>query len=108
VELPSGRSFALDYEAALAASGAESLASPSLEARVEEFFGLTEGPKVAGRPLSLVLLSPARRPLQITSDLSGFWAGAWREVRKELRGRYPKHDWPEDPARASPPARRSP
>lgn len=108
LELPSGRSFALDYEAALAASTAESLASPSLEARVEELFGLAEGPRVAGRPLSLVLLSPARRPLQITSDLAGFWAGAWKEVRKELRGRYPKHDWPEDPARASPPPRRPP
>jgi len=107
IELPSGRLFALDYEAALRSSTGEQLASPAIEVRVEDLFGLSEGPKVAGRPLSLVLLSPARRPLQITSDLSGFWAGAWREVRKELRGRYPKHDWPEDPAHASPPPHRA-
>jgi ATP-dependent helicase HrpB len=108
IELPSGRSFALDYGAALGSSAGERLASPSIEVRVEELFGLAEGPRVAGRPLSLVLLSPAHRPLQITSDLSGFWAGAWKEVRKELRGRYPRHDWPEDPAHASPPAPRAP
>ncbi len=102
-ELPGGHSAALDYEAALAASPEGLPSGPSIEARVEDFFGQTDTPRLAGRPLSLVLLSPARRPLQITSDLAGFWAGAWKEVRKELRGRYPKHDWPEDPAHASPP-----
>lgn len=108
-ELPGGgHSLSLDYEAALAASSADNLASPSIEARVEDFFGQSSTPEIAGRPLSLVLLSPARRPLQITSDLSAFWQGAWKDVRKELRGRYPKHDWPEDPAHALPPARHPP
>jgi ATP-dependent helicase HrpB len=59
-------------------------------------------------PLTLALLSPAHRPIQLTKDLPGFWRGAWAEVRKEMRGRYPKHVWPEDPANAEPTTRAKP
>ena len=71
-----------------------------LAVRVQEMFGSRETPAVAdGRvPVVLHLLSPAGRPVQVTSDLAGFWAGSWSEVRKEMAGRYPKHDWPDDPA----------
>lgn len=77
---------------------------PVLEVKLQEMFGLAETPTVAwGRvPVILHLLSPARRPVQVTSDLKGFWNGAYREVRKELKGRYPKHPWPEDPWSALP------
>ncbi|HUX38178.1 MAG TPA: ATP-dependent helicase HrpB [Rectinemataceae bacterium] len=74
--------------------------SPLVEGRIHEFYGLREQPQVAGRPLVIRLLSPAGRPVQVTSDLPGFWKGGWAETRKELRGRYPKHDWPEDPQAA--------
>lgn len=79
-------------------------APPVLEVKLQELFGLAETPTVAwGRvPVVLHLLSPARRPVQVTSDLRGFWNGAYREVRKELKGRYPKHPWPEDPWSAVP------
>jgi ATP-dependent helicase HrpB len=65
-------------------------------------FGTRETPTVAGGrlPVVLHLLSPAGRPVQVTSDLAGFWSGSWQEVRKEMAGRYPKHDWPDDPAHA--------
>ncbi|WP_062226694.1 ATP-dependent helicase HrpB [Aureimonas frigidaquae] len=78
-----------------------------LAVRVQELFGLTQHPAIAGgrMPLTLELLSPAHRPIQITLDLPGFWSGSWRDVRAALRGRYPKHVWPEDPARAAPTAR---
>jgi ATP-dependent helicase HrpB len=70
-------------------------------------FGTTVHPAVAdGRvPLVVHLLSPAGRPIQVTADLPGFWSGSWTEVRKEMAGRYPKHDWPVDPATATPPRR---
>jgi len=79
-------------------------APPFLEVKLQELFGLAETPTVAwGRvPVVLHLLSPARRPVQVTTDLKGFWNGAYREVRKELKGRYPKHPWPEDPWSAVP------
>jgi ATP-dependent helicase HrpB len=66
-------------------------------------YGLAEHPNVAaGRvPLTLSLTSPAQRPIQTTRDLPAFWSGSWREVAKEMRGRYPKHPWPDDPAAAS-------
>jgi ATP-dependent helicase HrpB len=69
---------------------------------LQEMLGLEEGPRLAdGRlPLLLHLLSPAGRPLQITTDLAAFWAGAYDAVKKEMRGRYPKHYWPDDPAAA--------
>jgi ATP-dependent helicase HrpB len=77
---------------------------PALAVRIQEMFGEATNPAVAeGRiPLVLELLSPAQRPLQITRDLAAFWRGAWPEVRKEMKGRYPKHPWPEDPANALP------
>jgi ATP-dependent helicase HrpB len=70
-------------------------------------FGQTETPRVAGGrvPLTLHLLSPAQRPVQITQDLANFWADTYYDVRKDMRGRYPKHYWPEDPLNATPTAR---
>ena len=84
--------------------------APVLAIRVQELFGLKDHPAVAdGRlPLTLHLLSPAGRPLQITRDLPGFWRGSWREVKAEMKGRYPKHVWPDDPANAAPTARAKP
>ena len=72
--------------------------------RLQEVFGLTASPRLgAGTvPVTFKLLSPARRPVQITRDLAGFWKSSYHEVRKEMRGRYPKHHWPEDPAVALP------
>ncbi|MBV1708123.1 MAG: ATP-dependent helicase HrpB, partial [Hyphomicrobiales bacterium] len=92
-QTPAGSSHALDYEA----EGA-----PILAVRVQELFGLAAHPTIAGGKigLTLQLLSPAHRPIQITRDLPGFWRGSWAEVRRELRGRYPRHFWPEDPAAA--------
>ncbi|PRX37641.1 ATP-dependent helicase HrpB [Meinhardsimonia xiamenensis] len=91
---PLGRRLPIDYE-----SG-----TPEVAARLQEFFGLTEHPRIGpGRvPLKITLLSPAGRPVQTTTDLPGFWAGSYAEVRKEMRGRYPKHPWPEDPIAADP------
>ncbi|MCR4268956.1 ATP-dependent helicase C-terminal domain-containing protein, partial [Nitratireductor sp. ZSWI3] len=74
---------------------------PVLAIRVQELFGLKAHPTVAdGIPLKLELLSPAHRPIQTTLDLPGFWTGSWADVRTDMRGRYPKHVWPEDPANA--------
>jgi ATP-dependent helicase HrpB len=77
---------------------------PTVSVRVQDLFGTRDHPSVAGGrvPLALELLSPADRPVQITRDLPGFWAGSWAEVRKEMAGRYPKHQWPVDPGRAPP------
>jgi ATP-dependent helicase HrpB len=98
---PTGSRFAIDYAAD---------AGPRVDVRVQELYGVRDHPTVAsGRvPLTLALLSPARRPVQVTKDLPGFWKGAWGEVRKEMRGRYPKHVWPEDPASAAPTTRAKP
>jgi ATP-dependent helicase HrpB len=96
---PTGNTFAIDY----AAEG-----GPRVEVRVQEVYGLAEHPAVAGAPLTLSLLSPAHRPIQTTMDLPGFWKGSWRDVRTEMRGRYPKHVWPEDPAGAQPTTRAKP
>ena len=90
VEIPSGRRVAVDYSGDV----------PAIAAKVQEFFGASQAPLIAGEPVQLMLLSPADRPLQITSDLGGFWAGSWAEVRKDMAGRYPKHEWPADPASA--------
>lgn len=92
VTVPSGRRVRLDY------SGDE----PVLSVRVQEMFGTTATPSVGRSPVVLELLSPADRPVQVTSDLEGFWKGTWHAVRKEMAGRYPKHSWPEDPAHAVP------
>lgn len=88
-----GRSAVIDY-------GRD---HPTVSVRVQDMFGTKEHPTIAdGLPLTLELLSPADRPLQITNDLPGFWAGSWADVRKDLAGRYPKHQWPVDPANAAP------
>lgn len=81
-----------------------------LAVRVQELFGLNRHPAIADGAvkLTLELLSPAARPIQVTRDLPGFWSGSWREVRAALRGRYPRHPWPEDPATAPPTARAKP
>jgi ATP-dependent helicase HrpB len=79
-----------------------------LEVRIQEVFGLAETPRVAGGSVVLHLLSPAQRPLQVTDDLAGFWKNTYPEVRKEMRGRYPRHYWPENPLEAEPTARAKP
>ncbi len=83
---------------------------PVLAIRVQELFGMKAHPSIAGGrwPLVLELTSPAHRPIQTTRDLPGFWAGSWKEVRAEMRGRYPKHPWPDNPADATPTARAKP
>ncbi len=81
---------------------------PRVAIRLQELFGLTAHPRVAGEPLLLDLLSPAARPIQTTADLPGFWAGSYAEVRKDMRARYPKHPWPENPAQAEPTRRAKP
>ncbi|MEO3475173.1 ATP-dependent helicase HrpB [Roseomonas sp. CAU 1739] len=90
IALPAGRSAAIDYARDV----------PTLEARAQHLFGLAAMPPLAGGrvPIQVALLSPAGRPIAVTGDLAGFWKGTWAEVRKEMRGRYPKHAWPEDPA----------
>jgi ATP-dependent helicase HrpB len=81
-----------------------------LAVKLQEMFGLADTPTVAGGRvrLKLHLLSPARRPIQVTSDLGGFWTGSYKAVRADLRGRYPRHPWPEDPLAAPPTARAKP
>ena len=97
-EAPTGTMLPIDYEAGQ---------GPTIAVRLQELFGLTTHPSLAkGRvPLVLELLSPAHRPVQVTRDLPGFWRGSYAAVRSDLRGRYPRHPWPEDPASA-PPTRR--
>jgi ATP-dependent helicase HrpB len=89
LDLPGGRA-AIDYTQPV----------PTAAARAQAFYGMRNTPLLAGGrvPLQLALLSPAGRPAAITADLAGFWRGAWAEVRKDMRGRYPKHRWPEDGA----------
>lgn len=95
--VPSGSRIRLDY------SGE----TPVLAVRIQEMFGCADTPRVGdGRPVLLHLLSPAGRPMQVTADLAGFWKRGYPEVRKDLKGRYPKHPWPDDPLSA-PPARRA-
>ncbi len=96
---PTGSSFAIDY----AADG-----GPRVDVRVQELFGLTSHPTVGGAPLVLALLSPGHKPIQITKDLPGFWKGSWREVKTEMKGRYPRHVWPDDPATTAPTTRAKP
>ncbi|MCU0603799.1 MAG: ATP-dependent helicase HrpB [Desulfobacterales bacterium] len=94
IQVPTGSRIRVDYSGEV----------PVLAVRVQEMFGCTDTPRIAGgrQPVTLQLLSPAGRPVQVTRDLAGFWAGSYREVRKEMRGRYPKHPWPEDPLHAAP------
>jgi ATP-dependent helicase HrpB len=92
---PTGTRALIDY----AADG-----GPKISIRVQELFGLAQHPAIAGGkvPLLIELLSPAQRPVQMTRDLPGFWRGSYAAVRSEMRGRYPKHPWPEDPLHAAP------
>ncbi|WP_028803087.1 ATP-dependent RNA helicase [Streptomyces sp. 142MFCol3.1] len=93
VEVPSGSGIRIDYT---------DPERPVLAVKLQEMFGLAETPRVAGVPLLVHLLSPAGRPAAVTADLASFWKDGYRAVRAELRGRYPKHPWPEDPATAEP------
>jgi ATP-dependent helicase HrpB len=92
---PAGSRHPIDY-------GADS--GPTAEVRAQALFGLAEHPMLAGGrvPLTLAITSPAGRPIQTSRDLPSFWCGSWRDVAKEMRGRYPKHAWPDDPATAAP------
>lgn len=105
IRVPSGSKIPLAY-----ADDQGLLAAPVLAVRLQEMFGLTATPAVAGGkvPVTLHLLSPAGRPVQITRDLESFWASAYAEVKKDLAGRYPKHYWPEDPLAAVPTNRAKP
>jgi len=96
---PAGSTHPIDY----AAEG-----GPAVELRVQALFGLGQHPMVGRTPLVLRLTSPAGRPIQTTRDLPGFWAGSWAAVAKEMRGRYPRHPWPDDPAGAAPTLRVKP
>ncbi len=89
---PLGRKLPIDYGGAV----------PEISVRLQEVFGVTQHPVIGGEPLKITLLSPAQRPIQITRDLPGFWAGSYADVRKDMRAQYPKHPWPEDPTRADP------
>ena len=93
ISVPSGSRVAIDYS---------NVDAPSLAVRIQEVFGMTESPLILGGRVAVTmqLLSPASRPVQVTRDLAGFWRTSYFDVRKELRGRYPKHDWPEDPLAA--------
>lgn len=92
---PAGSQHPIDYSTA---------GGPTVEVRAQALFGLSQHPMLANGqvPLILAITSPAGRPIQTTKDLPGFWAGSWRDVAKEMRGRYPKHPWPDDPASAAP------
>jgi ATP-dependent helicase HrpB len=98
---PTGTRAAVDYEAE---------AGPTISIRVQELYGLATHPALAGgrAPLTLELLSPAHRPIQITRDLPGFWKGSWAAVKTEMKGRYPRHLWPDDPASAQATTRAKP
>ncbi len=93
--MPSGSRVRVDYQGEDA---------PAVAVRLQEVFGLAQTPRIdRGRvPVTMRLLSPAQRPVQVTRDLASFWRGAYHEVRKDLRGRYPRHYWPEDPLAAQP------
>ena len=100
-EAPTGAQVPIDYDAE---------GGPKIAIRVQELFGLDGHPTIAGGriPLVIELLSPAQRPVQTTRDLPGFWRGSYAAVRTEMRGRYPKHPWPDDPLAASPTRRAKP
>jgi ATP-dependent helicase HrpB len=98
IGVPSGSRIPIDYDAG---------EIPVLAVRLQEMFGATTTPAIAGgkAPLLIHLLSPAGRPLQVTRDLQGFWSGSYPQIRGEMRGRYPKHNWPDNPLEAVPTAR---
>ena len=88
-QAPSGQKFDVDY----------SQKTPKVSCRLQDVLGLEDHPMILNKPILLELLSPARRPIQTTQDIRGFWAGSYSEVRKEMKGRYPRHNWPEDPTK---------
>ena len=97
---PLGRAVPIDYDGD----------QPGIEVRLQEMFGVAEHPRVGAHrlPLRITLLSPAQRPVQVTLDLPGFWANSYADVRKDMRGQYPRHPWPEDPTAAAPTLRAKP
>ncbi|MBC2834256.1 ATP-dependent helicase HrpB [Paragemmobacter straminiformis] len=99
-ETPLGRRVPIDYDGD----------APAIEVRLQEMFGLARHPTVGANrlPLRITLLSPGQRPVQVTMDLPGFWANSYADVRKDMRGQYPRHPWPEDPTRAEPTLRAKP
>jgi ATP-dependent helicase HrpB len=97
-ETPLGRRIAIDYDGE----------TPQIAVRLQEMFGVTRHPAVAGQPLQVTLLSPAQRPVQVTMDLPGFWDGSYADVRKDMRAQYPRHPWPDDPRAADPTLRAKP
>ncbi|HAS53534.1 MAG TPA: ATP-dependent helicase HrpB, partial [Nitrospiraceae bacterium] len=99
--VPSGSRIAIDYTAG---------DLPVLAVKLQELFGLADTPLIAGGRIKILLhlLSPARRPVQVTQDLKGFWSRGYEQVKKELKGRYPKHPWPDDPWKAVPTKRTKP
>jgi ATP-dependent helicase HrpB len=101
LRMPTGSNIRIDY----AAEG-----GPRVDVRVQELYGTTVHPTVGPNrtPVTLALTSPAHRPIQITKDLPAFWDGSWRDVRAEMKGRYPRHVWPENPRQADPTTRAKP
>ncbi len=95
---PLGRRIPIDYAGE----------TPAISLRLQEMMGVTTHPLAGGEPIRVTLLSPAQRPIQVTTDIPGFWSGSYPEVRKEMRGRYPRHHWPEDPREAEPTLRARP
>ncbi|MCC5972859.1 MAG: ATP-dependent helicase HrpB [Rubellimicrobium sp.] len=95
---PLGRRVPVDYDGEV----------PQIELRLQEMFGVTRHPTAGGVPLRITLLSPGGKPVQVTSDLPGFWANSYGDVRRDMRGRYPRHPWPEDPQTATPTLRAKP
>ena len=97
-ETPLGRKIPIDYEDE----------APGITLRLQEMFGVTRHPTVGNVPLRVTLLSPGQKPVQVTQDIVGFWASSYADVRRDMRGRYPRHPWPEDPTKADPTLRAKP
>lgn len=93
ITMPTGTHALVDY-------GGDN--APAVSVRIQEVFGMTDTPKIGNKPVTMILLSPARRPIQVTQDLAGFWQSSYSAVRADMRGQYPKHYWPENPANATP------
>jgi ATP-dependent helicase HrpB len=95
LEVPTGSQIRIDYL---------DPSAPAVSVRLQEVFGLDATPRIGGGrvPVTFKLLSPAQRPVQVTRDLASFWRGSYADVRKDMRGRYPKHYWPENPLEAQP------
>jgi ATP-dependent helicase HrpB len=95
---PLGRKIPIDYDGE----------APGITLRLQEMFGVTKHPHVGRSPLRVTLLSPGQKPVQVTQDIVGFWATSYADVRRDMRGRYPRHPWPEDPTQADPTLRAKP